>query len=197
MSKFRTLVTITMLSLLASCTSNRVVTDFDPNQSFKDYKSFSWVSDQPMLVEGDRDPNPLAANRLMTAIQSEFESKGYEFVSSTEDADFIVSFTVGARNKVKISEHKVQEYIGPYDPYWMRAPLGLLPTRETTITETREYTEGMLAIDVFDVKNKKPVWHSAATKRLSRAELEESDQESIRGAVAAIAANFPPEPAAN
>ena len=48
----------------------RVFTDFDPEHSFAGYKTFSWVSDQPMLVEGERGPQPLVADRLKTAVKN-------------------------------------------------------------------------------------------------------------------------------
>ena len=41
-----------------------------------------------------------------------------------------------------------------------------------TETSVRQYTEGKLAIDVYDVKNHQPAWHGWATKRLSSEDKE-------------------------
>ena len=182
-----------LISLSTSCAS-QVFTDFDPEHSFAGYKTFSWVSDQPMLVEGERGPNPLVADRLKTAVKNGFEGKGYEFASDASAADFVVSFTVGARDKIDIREHEVEEYFGPYDLRWRRDPFGYMgPRSTTTVVETREYTEGTLAIDVFDVQDKKPVWHSGTKRRLTESELQSVGPEVLGDAVAAILANFPPD----
>ncbi len=188
----RQLLLVTMLALTASCVSP-VQTDFDPGHSFANYKTFSWVSESPMLVEGDRTPNPIVAQRLKVAVQQGFEFKGFEFVTDPASADFVVSFTVGARDKIDIREHEVQEYIGPHNMLWRGDRfLYMTPTRTTTIVETREYTEGSLAIDVFDVKLRKPVWHSGATKRLSALDPGRNSPAELAAAVAAITENFPP-----
>jgi hypothetical protein len=57
--------------------------------------------------------------------------------------------------------------------------------------DVRQYTEGRLAIDVFDGKLKRPVWHGFATKTISSAD-QADPQKAIDAAVAAIVAEFPP-----
>ncbi len=39
-------------------------------------------------------------------------------------------------------------------------------------TSVRQYTEGKLAIDIYDVKSHQPVWHGWATKRLTSEDKE-------------------------
>ena len=55
----------------------------------------------------------------------------------------------------------------------------------------REYTEGMLAVDVFDVEERRPVWHGVATKRISESDRDEIEA-TVKAAVDAILAGFPP-----
>ncbi len=171
-----------------------VFTDFDAEQSFDGYKSFAWIGDDPMIVSGDIAPNPLVAKGLKNAVKETLQSKGFQFVDDASDADFVVAYTVGARDKIEVREREVIEYYSPtwrwgYQYVGVAYPLGF-PRTEVT---TREYTEGSLAIDIFDTERKSPVWHGSASKRLSRSELRGNSAETTRSAVETILAGFPPQ----
>ncbi|MDJ0761331.1 MAG: DUF4136 domain-containing protein [Woeseiaceae bacterium] len=183
------------LFLNGCATSPTVFTDHDPEQSFDDYKVFAWVGENPMINTGDRPVSPLNASRLQSAIKSELERKGYTYTEDAEQADFAVSFTVGARDKMDVREREVLDYYGPnwrwgypYH-YGMVAPI-VVPRTEVTV---REYVEGSLAIDIFDVKRRSPVWHADASKRLNSRDLKENTTEKINEAVAMILSTFPPQ----
>ncbi len=171
-----------------------VFVDFDQSQSFQSYRTFAWIGDDPMIVTGDRGPNPFVAARLKGAIKDTIEGKGFQFVASPSDADFVVAYTVGARDKIDVREREVVDYYGPhwrwgYDYFGVVRPRGF-PRTEVT---TRQYAEGSLSIDIFDAKRKSPVWHGSGSKRLTRAELQGQSAESTRGAVQTILAEFPPQ----
>ena len=57
--------------------------------------------------------------------------------------------------------------------------------------DVREFTQGRLAIDIFDVKQKQPVWHGHATKSISSSDQKNAEA-LINKAVAAILKDFPP-----
>jgi hypothetical protein len=56
----------------------------------------------------------------------------------------------------------------------------------------RQYDKGMLAMDVFDVKERRPVWHGVATKSISEQDIHDIDG-TIQAAVDAILEGFPPQ----
>ena len=182
-------------SVIGCATSPSVFTDYDSSQSFSAYESFTWISDEPMIVSGDRGPNPLVATRLQDSIVSTLQQKGYQLVDTVDEADFVVAFTVGARDRIEIRERTVVDYYGPhwrwgYDYFGVAYPSGF-PRTEVT---SRQYAEGSLAIDIFDARRKSPVWHGSASKRLSRSELQgQSTGDNIRAAVEVILAGFPPQ----
>jgi hypothetical protein len=60
-----------------------------------------------------------------------------------------------------------------------------------TETRVRQYTEGMLAVDIFDVEERRPVWHGVATKRISDADRDDAEV-TIKAAVDSVLAGFPP-----
>ena len=53
------------------------------------------------------------------------------------------------------------------------------------------YTEGMLAIDIFDNASREPVWHGWARKRILGADVA-NPETAINAAVSAILEDFPP-----
>ncbi|NCF15211.1 MAG: DUF4136 domain-containing protein, partial [Gammaproteobacteria bacterium] len=54
------------------------------------------------------------------------------------------------------------------------------------------YDKGMLAMDVFDVEERRPVWHGVATKSIKESDIKDLDG-TIQAAVDAILEGFPPE----
>jgi hypothetical protein len=56
--------------------------------------------------------------------------------------------------------------------------------------DVRQYREGTLAIDVFDVHDRRPVWHGWAQKELTRKEVEQSAAP-VHDAVQSVLAKFP------
>ncbi len=57
--------------------------------------------------------------------------------------------------------------------------------------DVQQYTEGRLSIDIYDVAEHKPVWHGAATKRITDS-MRENPNETITEIVTEILAGFPP-----
>lgn len=191
---FRSIGVLVAVGCITGCvTTPSVFTDFDQSQSFEAYRSFTWISDNPMIVSGDRGPNPIVAARLKDSIKDTLQQKGFRFVANPGNADFVVAYTVGARDKIDLRKREVIDYYGPhwrwgYDYIGVIYPRGF-PRTEVT---TREYAQGSLAIDIFDTKRKSPVWHGSGSKRLTRAELRGQSAESTRAAVQVILADFPP-----
>ncbi|MEM1175051.1 MAG: DUF4136 domain-containing protein [Pseudomonadota bacterium] len=181
--------------VLSGCAATpKVFTDYDPAQSFGEYQTFTWLGADPMVVTGDRSVSPLAAKRLKTAIRTELTTRGFTFTDDADDADFAVAFTVGARERMDVREREVLDYYGPHWRWGYSYYYGIVrpPVTVRTEVDVRDYVEGSLAIDIFDVGRKSPVWHADATKRLSRADLREKSAENIKRAVAVILEGFPP-----
>jgi hypothetical protein len=179
-NKHFSLSTLTIiLLLLNACVSKPVVfSDFDSRHDFTTDKTVSWVQNPPMLRSGDYPVSSIAEMRMTEAIKNEFITKGYEFVEDTEMSDLSVTYTMGAREKIEIVE-----YDGPYYKHYSDWGWGAyyfpyfvhfeLDRRNRLYAERlpRSYTDGTIAIDIFDTKTKQPVWHTKASKRLSSKDL--------------------------
>lgn len=186
------LLAAAFLSLgLAGCASGFKATyDSDPAHDFSAYQTYAWISANPMIVgPTNRVPNPLLEPRIMAAIEDGMTTRGYSKVDDPEAADFVLSFTVGSREEVQVNS-----YPATYAGYGYRGAWGWGGPYYGMATETqvRQYQKGMLALDVFDVKERRPVFHAVAEKSITESDRKKMD-ETIQAAVDAVLAAFPPE----
>lgn len=173
-----------LLSLLASCTSMGIKgqSDYDRTADFSSYKAFSWISKSPLVASGSAPIlNPLFETYLKRSTMAELRRKGYQFVADPSNADFVVAFTVGARDMLRIDSY----------PSYYRGRYRWGGVYYQNVSTTR-YTEGQVAIDVFDVRKRTPVWHGWATKRISKSDIQ-NPKPVLEEVVAAILANYPPQ----
>ncbi|MFK7828283.1 MAG: DUF4136 domain-containing protein [Congregibacter sp.] len=173
--------------MLTACGTNPPVIDYDQGANFAAYKSYAFISDKPlMLGEGATGSSPLLEGRLMRATDTALRAKGFSKVSNPEAADFAVRFTVGARDKIRVNS-----YPEPYRPYYGGWGWGGSYYAGATSTDVQQYTEGKLAIDIYDVAEHKPVWHGVATARITDS-MRQNPDETVTNAVTEILMSFPP-----
>jgi hypothetical protein len=180
---------------LAGCESLRVGSDFDRQASFSGYHRYSW-----MPREHPRTLNPLVLQRAHDSIDAALAAKGFVYVSDPAAADFMVDFTIGSRERTEVTAYP-PPYTGPwYGGYGYNAYPGRYygypggwwghPYWGSDVS-VHTYREGTLAIDIFDQRTHRPVWHGWAKKTLTQADLERSEGP-IREAVNTVLAAFPP-----
>ncbi len=180
---FRNLFCAVVLgAFTAGCETIDTKTDYDNTFNFNDYHTFSWVSRSP-LISKTPETSPLAEGRIQNAVKTVLTQKGFRFVENPAEADFALAFTIGSRQQVRVTSnpYAVGYGAGPYmwgRPYYQDI-------------DVREFTQGRLAIDVFDVKRKQPVWHGHATKSITSTD-QKNAEELINKAVTKILAGFPP-----
>jgi hypothetical protein len=180
----KNLLASAVLVLLVGCaTGLRTQSDHDPAQSFAGYRTYAWVADEPMIAAGgevDR-VSPLNRRRIVDAIEAELKTRGFEKASDRSAASFTVSYTVGARDRIDVYSYP-EMYRHPWS--WGRPYFG----READVSM---YTEGTLAIDIFDGATRRPVWHGWASRRITEQDVKRA-AELIPPAVADILKSFPP-----
>jgi Domain of unknown function (DUF4136) len=178
--------------LVSGCASGfSAMYDFDHEHDFSNHKTWAWMSEHPMKIAStDRIPSPLLEPRLMAAITDNLAAKGYGKVEDPESADFVVAFTVGSREEIKVDTYPTFYGGYGYPRGWGGAYYGV---GYGTQTQVRQYQKGMLAVDIFDVSEHRPMWHGVATKSITESDRKRMD-ETIHAAVTAVMANFPPPP---
>ncbi|HKA14444.1 MAG TPA: DUF4136 domain-containing protein [Myxococcota bacterium] len=173
-----------LLGLLVGCQSIETHHNADPQAPFASYKTFAWVTEEPLIqpgvgsVPGSRPADPLLDPLIRDAVERNLKARGYEQLRDPKIADLVVSFSVGARDKIEVDSYPVTagyryQVYGGYR------------------TDVRTYTEGVLALDFFDGRTKRAVWHGYATKRLSQSPTPEKRLANVNQATDAILAEFP------
>ena len=92
-----------------SCSSIKVVTDFDSSANFSNYKSFAFSKSQIEKIE----ISDLDKKRILSSIENQMQSKGY--VSST-NPDLIISIDTKSREDVYINRYNDYPYYGWFGP---------------------------------------------------------------------------------
>ncbi len=161
---------VALVAIMAGCSSTPTAkVNFDRNEqiSTANYKTFAWLTPSKILA-APIGINSVAKVRIDKAIEAAFIAKGYQLIESADDADFTVSYTVGSRDKIRVDTYPASYRTGFG---WGRGYYGgFAMGTESTV---RSYTEGKLAIDVFDVKTKQPVWHGWGTKRVTSSDKDD------------------------
>jgi len=174
-----------LLVSLSACETLSTHSDYDHSQSFAGYRTFAWMAPDPMITppgQRDSEVSPLNRRRVIEAVESDLAAKGMTKVQDASSADFVIAFTIGARDKINVNSYP-EPYQGAwhwgYPNYWSGVDLNT-------------YTEGRLAIDIFDGSSRQPVWHGVATKRINASDRRNAEEQ-IQKAVGAILKDFPPK----
>lgn len=173
------------LLALQGCATIDTGAHFDETNDFGAYETFSWVDDEP-YVTGDGTPvqvSPLTQRKIEEAIRNELQRQGYQFVEDRNDADFVIAYTIGTRERLT-----VDHYPRPYRGAWGWHVFG----SHYYVHEYREhsYTRGTLGVDIFDGDSGQAVWHGWAEKTITESDREDPS-EAITEAVGKLFEEFP------
>jgi len=174
MTKIKLLIVSALIAIMAGCATNSAKVNFDKNTDIDtvNYKTFAWLTEGKIMA-APADINPVMKVRVDESVEQAFIARGYQLIDNAEDADFTISYTVGSRDKIKVNNYPATYNTGfgwGRGYYGGRGHYGSMSMG--TETSVRQYTEGKLAIDVYDVKSHQPVWHGWATKRLTSSDTE-------------------------
>jgi hypothetical protein len=180
----RVLLLVALVLIGGCATPLRPMTDYDRSQDFSKYRTFAWVSDDPLIQPalGEDQVSALNRRRIADAIESELTSKGFLKVTASGDPSFTVAYTVGSRERLDVYSYPdaYRRHPWPWGYPYFGEHVDVAP-----------YTEGMLAIDIFDGASKRPVWHGRASRRITEKDVEHA-AELIPPAVKSILLEFPP-----
>ena len=153
-----------------SCSSIKVVTDFDSSANFSNYKSFAFSKSQIEKIE----ISDLDKKRILSSIENQMQSKGYV---SSASPDLIISIDTKSREDVYINRYNDYPYYGWFGP-----------TMSTTYRPSSRIV-GLLYIDIIDAKTGSLLWQSNGSGSLSSNKL--SRDELINNFVSKLLENYP------
>lgn len=164
-----TLISIFALTLVFSCATVQVKTDYDTQTDFSKYKTFAFYKkgiDESKISDIDK-------RRILRAIDKELTNKG---MVKSENPDLLVSIFAKAQKKVNV-----------YNDNWY--PFYYTPFYRTNVSQ---YVEGTLFIDLIDAKKKQLVWQGVGKGALNTSSKPEKKDSRIQEIVAEILAKYPP-----
>ena len=175
------LLLVAAIGLLGSCTSVRVLADYDRGADFTQYRSYAFYKtgiDKAQISDLDK-------KRILRAIETEMNARGYV---KSESPDLLISIFTTEKERVDIYNNNWAWGYGwgwGWGPYWGG------PGWWGTNVSTR--TEGALYIDLIDARKKELIWQGRGTGTLSKTQDVAKKEERIRKFVASILAKYPPD----
>ncbi len=173
------------LAALSCVSPIRTEHDFDPAADFGSYVTFAWISPDPLILPEPGRGNsiyvsPLEDARIRRAVDAELTRRGYRRMEVAEEADLVVSFTVGREQKVRADSTPTGSVYGGRYGYggWYAG----------STVRVYTYTEGTLALEFYDRRQRQAVWVGWASKRMSSSD---DSAEVIQRAVSLILQEFP------
>ncbi len=169
---------ITLLLVVSSCSSVRVITDYDDKVDFNKYKTFAFYKpeiDKAKISDLDK-------KRILRAIETELLAQGY---TKSSDPDLLVGIFTKSRERVNVNQNNNfgWGFGWGWSPFWGGG---------FNNVNVNQYTEGTLFIDFIDKDKKELVWQGVGTGALllqNRAKKEERIKEFVKE----IIARFPPD----
>ncbi len=170
---------------LGACASLPVTTDFNPSESLATCHTYTWAQEHVAGNTAGQPAafgNPVNADRLRVAIESNLAAKGIQKAADPRSADCVVGYSIGSR--------LAADWYGPgwgFGYGWGRRGWGY-GGFGYDYPYLRD--EGRIAVDVFDAKSRQAIWHASVDQNVvgltgPRAEAK------IDAAAAAIFAKFP------
>ena len=184
---------LVVLSISACATTLKSSVDVADHAEFGKLKTYAWITDQPIFTSNAASPevvNPLNEQRIRTAVEQQLQNKGYQKVT-IDQADFVVAFTLGARERVRVQQYYNDfgyRYYGYHHGFSRFGRFGPGYGGFAPSVSVQTFTEGALVVDSFENTEKEAIWHGSATKRLSG---DDGTLELIDEAVTALLAEFP------
>ena len=168
------LLSLTLLFLVASCSSVRVTTDYDTEADFSNFKTFAFYKKGIDKV----DISDLDKKRILKAVEHELVAKGF---TKSESPDVLVNIFTKSRQKVDIYNNNM--YFG-WHPWYYGPNFGM---------HISKYTEGTLFVDLIDANKKELAWQGIGSGALNTSGNITKKEERIKEFVAEIMAKYPPE----
>lgn len=171
-----TALTLGAVAALAGCTSLTVKSDVNSSLITQVHcNTYAWAGsfrgNSPLR---NTIANPVNENRLRSAIAAHLH--GGTVLDNGASADCLVGYGIGATSVVDPGYYGY----GWGDPYgWGWGWPG-----------PYMYSEGIIAVDVYDAKSRQPLWHASVDQSLRNASGPEA-QKRIDAAVAAIFTKYP------
>jgi hypothetical protein len=176
--------------LVLSCASGKVANNYDRNAPFKDYGTYSWVT-EPVQVTGPgtqasiawaKQRNNFVGTKVLAAFDEQLAAKG--FSKAADGADLHAFYHIGSGDILKVSDWG----------YDYAAFFGAWEGSDAENPEFQRFKTGDLVLDLVSVDTGRLVWRGSAARVLTKDADPQVVEASIAEAAAQILESYPPEP---
>ncbi|HGY54603.1 MAG TPA: DUF4136 domain-containing protein [Caldithrix abyssi] len=177
------------LLVFFGCSSISVVTDYDRDVDFSEYKTFNIYSGKTSEDDAIAQ-NPLLKKRVESAIKDLLEEKGFVYKEGA-DADFTVFVHGVVKQKTQVTNLGPHGPVGPYRYGYGWYDSGWWGYGHNQV-DISQYDEGTAIIDIISLKKKELIWRGMGTSVVRELTGSKEDLEEIREYAAKILKDFPP-----
>jgi len=178
------LIAISMIVFLflSSCTSVRVLSDYDKDTNFNSYKTYAFYKtgiDKAQISDLDK-------KRILRAIETEMTSKGFQ---KSNSPDILVSIFTKESTQVDVYNNYWGGGFGwGWNPYYWGGGFGG--------NNVSTSTQGSLYVDLIDSKSKQLVWQGKGIGTIGNTNNIAKKEKRIKEFVYEILQTYPPKPTA-
>jgi hypothetical protein len=173
----KSLAGVLLVILILSCSSMRVMVNYDETVDFGQYRTFAFERARNQARgQGRTVQNPLFTQDVMRQIRPILENKGYREAGQRQNADLLVVFYAAVQNRRDFVPPTYR--VGRWGRVWRTSP-----------GRTVRWKEGTLVIDMVDRDKKALVWQGVGKGMLDRSNPGRNLVESA----AKILEKFPPQ----
>jgi len=162
-------------AILFSCSTIKVVSDYDTKVDFSTYKTFAFYKkgiDKASVSDLDK-------KRIMRAIERQLVEKGF---SKSETPDLLISIFTKSREQVNVTNNNLGYGFGwGYNPWFFGS----------TNLNINQYTEGTLFIDFIDKNKNELIWQGIGSGAMKMSNIDKKE-ERINEFVNKIILAYPP-----
>ena len=145
-----------------------VNTDFDSSANFASYRTYAWTVGTP-------SPNPLGEQRIHAAVDQQLAAKGFSMVTESPSVYIATHVVTKEQQQLNVSGFGA-------GPFWG----GGIDATARVVT----YTQGTLAVDIYDATTKQLVWRGTGTGTAS--DKAEKNTSKIDKALEKMFEKYPP-----
>ncbi|RXP63287.1 DUF4136 domain-containing protein [Lutibacter sp. HS1-25] len=184
MKTIKFLTVIVVFLTLASCSSVKVIADYDQSTDFTKYKTFAFYKkgiDKAEISDLDK-------RRILKAVEAQLLAKGF---TKSENPDILVNIFTKAQKKVNVYNNDFMGYGYGFGGYYGWYPWYYGPNFGPQIST---YTEGTLFVDFIDAAKKELIWQGIGSGGLNTSGNVTKKEERVKEFVNQIMAQYPPAP---
>lgn len=176
--------------LFASCSSLKVVSDYDKTVDFSTFKTmeyYGWAEDSDKIL------NRFDKERIEEAFGNEFKDRGFSLAEKGQ-GDIIVSLYIVTEQKTQKTANTYHSGGGAgYGGYYGYGPgYGWGGGYSTTTVSEYDYVVGTLVVSVYDAKSKLLIWEAVGTATVD--EKPETREVKLPKSINRIMRDYPVEP---